>query len=34
MQPEFDEAVFKLNKGELSGLIETDSGIHIVQRLQ
>lgn len=32
MQPAFEQAAFGLNVGEYSDIIETDSGIHIVQR--
>lgn len=32
MQPAFEQATFGLNVGEFSDIIETDSGIHIVQR--
>ena len=31
MVPEFDEAVFNLAKGELSGIVETDFGFHIIK---
>jgi NIMA-interacting peptidyl-prolyl cis-trans isomerase 1 len=33
MQKEFEEAAFKLNKGEVSGIVDTASGIHLIQRL-
>ena len=32
MQPPFEEAAFNLNVGEVSDIIETDSGVHLVQR--
>ncbi|GBL48834.1 putative nitrogen fixation protein NifM [Candidozyma auris] len=32
MQPAFEQAAFALNVGEYSDIIETDSGIHILQR--
>lgn len=32
MQPPFEQAAFNLNVGEFSDIIETDSGIHILQR--
>lgn len=32
MQPPFEEASFALNVGEYSDIIETDSGVHILQR--
>ena len=31
MVPEFDEAVFSLAKGEVSDIVETDFGFHIIQ---
>jgi NIMA-interacting peptidyl-prolyl cis-trans isomerase 1 len=32
MQKEFEEAAFKLKKGEVSGPVDTASGIHLIQR--
>lgn len=32
MQPPFEEATFALNLGEYSDIVETDSGIHLIQR--
>lgn len=32
MQKEFEEAAFRLNKGEVSGIVETASGVHLIQR--
>ncbi|CAK7896208.1 peptidyl-prolyl cis-trans isomerase Ess1p [[Candida] anglica] len=32
MQPPFEEATFDLNVGEISDIIETDSGVHLIQR--
>lgn len=32
MQPAFEQAAFALNPGEFSEIIETDSGVHILQR--
>lgn len=33
MQPAFEEASFKLNIGELSDIIETSSGVHVILRV-
>lgn len=32
MQPSFEEAAFNLNVGEISDIVETDSGVHLIQR--
>lgn len=32
MQPPFEEAAFNLHVGEVSNIIETNSGVHILQR--
>lgn len=32
MQPSFEEAAFGLNVGEISDPVESDSGIHLIQR--
>lgn len=32
MQPPFEEAAFGLNVGEISDIVETDSGVHLIQR--
>ncbi len=33
MMPSFERASFGLKPGELSGLVETDSGVHIIYRI-
>lgn len=33
MQPPFEEAAFNLNVGEISDIIETDSGVHLLYRV-
>jgi NIMA-interacting peptidyl-prolyl cis-trans isomerase 1 len=33
MQKAFEDAAFKLNIGEISGIVSTDSGEHIILRL-
>lgn len=32
MQPPFEKAAFGLNVGQLSGIVDTDSGLHIILR--
>ncbi|KAF2027585.1 rotamase-domain-containing protein [Setomelanomma holmii] len=34
MQKEFEEAAFHLDKGEVSGVVDTASGLHLIQRLE
>ena len=33
MQKEFEEAAFALKKGEMSHIVETASGVHLIERL-
>ena len=32
MQKEFEDASFGLKKGEMSGIVETASGVHLIER--
>jgi NIMA-interacting peptidyl-prolyl cis-trans isomerase 1 len=33
MQKEFENAAFALKAGEISGIVDTDSGVHLIERL-
>lgn len=34
MQKPFEDVAFSLDVGEISGFVQTDSGVHIIQRLE
>ena len=34
MQPAFEEASFQLQIGEMSQIVDTDSGVHIILRVE
>lgn len=34
MQKPFEDATYALNVGEMSGVVDTDSGVHIILRTE